>query len=102
MNTRTRLTPKDRKATILSAACDAAVKFGFGRFTRENVATAAAVSPALVSHYYSTMVALRRAVMGAAIKEKRLRIIAEGIVLRDKRALGVDSKLREAAMKELA
>lgn len=59
------------------------------------------MSPALVSHYFSTMPVLRRAVMGEAIRSKRLRLIAEGIVLRDKRALGVDAKLREQAMREL-
>ena len=102
MTHRTRLDPGDRKATILVAACDAAARFGFAKFSRDSVATMAGVSPALVSHYFSTMVALRRAVMGEAIRSQRLRIIAEGIVAGDRRALRADATLREAAMREAA
>jgi len=93
-----RLPPKERKKLLLDAATAAAVEHGYGRFTREHVAQRAEVGPSLVNKYFTTMALLRRAVMGAAIKDENLSIIREGIVLRDSRAMKVGDELKKKAM----
>jgi len=97
-HTRIRLDPKDRKSLLLDAALDAAVSQGFREFTREEVATRAQASPALVSKYFTTMAALRTAVMRAAIKREVLPIVAEGIVSGDKLAKAAPAELKTKAL----
>lgn len=93
-----RLPPKERKQLILDAAIVMAVEHGYGRFTREHVAAQAGVGGSLINKYFTTMAKLKRAVMGAAIKDETLSIIREGIVLRDSRAMQVDEALKRRAM----
>lgn len=99
MNTpRQRLKPKDRKLQILDAMLDEAEVTGYARITRESIALRAACSPNLVSNYFDTMPQLRRTLMRNAVKQERLKIIAEGIVLRDKHALEAPEELRQRAL----
>lgn len=93
-----RLKPADRKAAILHAALDLAATQGYRRMTREAVATAASVSPALVSLYLGTMPQLQRAVMRAAVRQGVAAVVAQGLAERDPQALKApDALKREAA-----
>ena len=101
VKTRTRKAPKDRKAEVLEGAIAAAVKHGWATCTRQDVADAAGVSPALVNHYLGDMAATRRAVMREAVRRGLARIVAEGLVLRDKVALKAPEELKAAARQAL-
>lgn len=90
--------PAVRTEQLLAAALRVAASTGWRQMTREGIAEAAGVSPALVSVRLGTMDALRRSVMRAAIKQRVLPIVAEGLVARDRHALAADDELRRAAM----
>lgn len=94
--------PQERKASILSCAMKVAETHGYHQMTREQVARAADVSPALVSHYLGTMVEMRRTVMRAACASRNLPIIAQGLALKDKHALKLPPDVRAAAGASLA
>jgi AcrR family transcriptional regulator len=98
---RLKLKPTDRKQQILTAAISLAVKDGYQKVTREAIAEAALCSPGLVSNYFNTMTQCRRAIMRAAIKDRNLTIIAQGVVAKDKDALKAPTELQEAALKSL-
>ncbi len=99
MNTpRLRLKPKDRKLQILDAMLAEAEATGYTRVTREAIATRAACSPNLVSNYFKTMPQLRRTLMRNAVRQERLKIIAEGVVLKDPHALEAPEELRKRAL----
>lgn len=96
-----RLKPADRHAVILTAACRLATRVGYNNLSREAVAEAAQCSPGLVSAYFGTMVKLRRAIMGEAIRTRDFKVIAQGLACRDKRALGAPEDLRRQAVESL-
>lgn len=89
---------KNVTVALLSAALKLAATKGYNRITRDEIAQAAGVSPALVSARLGTMDAMRRSVMRAAIRERVLPVVAQGIVARDKHALAADVELRRQAM----
>lgn len=89
---------KNVTVALLSAALKLAATKGYNRITRDEIAQAAGVSPALVSARLGTMDAMRRSVMRAAIRERVLAVVAQGIVARDKHALAADVELRRQAM----
>lgn len=101
MSTFTRKAPSERKAEILSAALSCAEKHGFQSFTREQVAEKAAVSPASVNRYFSTMAHLRTAVMRQAIKTRVLPLVAQGIVAKHPAASRTPTELRREALASL-
>lgn len=91
----------DRRQTILSAALQVAGTCGYLRVTRDAVAATAGCSPALVSHYFGTLVCLHRAIMGEALRVKHLRVIAQGLSHGDRRARNAPLAIREAAAASL-
>lgn len=93
-----RLDPKKRTEELLDVALKLAEKHGYPSLTRESIASEAQVSPALVTARLGTMDALRRSVMRQAIRRRCLRVVAEGLVARDKHALKADESLRLAAV----
>lgn len=88
-----------RKQQILDAAMIEADEHGYTNITRAGVAERTKCSPALVSFYWGTMKQLHRGIMGEAVKTRHLRILAQGIVAKDSRALGVPDDLRKEALK---
>ena len=89
---------KLRKAEILRVALALASKTGYMQITRQAVADRAACSPALVSEYFATMPQLRRAVMSAAIAERELTVLAQGLAARDSKARSAPEALRREAV----
>lgn len=96
-----RLKPADRHALILDHARRLASLHGYTKISRESIATASGCSPGLVSAYFGTMVKMRRAIMGEAIRTRDLKIIGQGLACRDKRALGAPEELRRLAVESL-
>lgn len=93
----------DRQADILNAAIECAKHrdTGVQWIKREDVALRAGVSPGLVSHHFSTMLQLKRAVYRAAVKREELRLIAQGIAERNAACLQAPEDLRRRALAAL-
>jgi AcrR family transcriptional regulator len=89
--------PSDRTDAILTAALHLAARHGYHTLTREQIALAAGVSPALVSARLGTMDAMRRSVMRAAVARRCVGVVAQGLALRDRWAMRADDSLRAAA-----
>ena len=93
-----RLKPKERKEQILTVALKIAANVGYANVTRQQVASAANIAPALVSKYFGTMKNFKRSVMRAAIKQEVLPIILDGIVQKEPQALKIPKSLRLKAI----
>lgn len=89
---------KARTEELLAVALTVAAEHGYNRMTRDQIAAAAHVSPALVSARLGTMDAMRRSVMRAAVKGNVLKVIAQGVLARDRHALAAPIELQRAAM----
>ena len=95
------LTPDERKQqrqAILDVAVELARETGYNKITREQIADAAGVSPALVSNYLDTMPSLRRDVMRRAVTREVLAVIGQGIAARDPHALRAPEELKQRAV----
>lgn len=87
--------PAARTAELLKVALNLAAAEGWRTLTRDRIAQVAGVSPALVSVRLGTMEALRRSVMRAAVKDRVVAVVAEGLLVGDKQARKADTSLRE-------
>ena len=96
-----RLDPVVRTAELLRTAVEVASVRGWRAMTRECVAVAAGVSPALVSARLGTMDALRRSVMRAAIRQQVVSIVAEGLAVGDPHARKAPDELKRLAADHL-
>lgn len=86
-----------RSKEILAASLDLAESKGFNRVTRTDVAEATGLGAGTVNLHFGNMEKLRRAIMRAAIRQKRLRVIAQGLALQDPIAMGISDDLRQLA-----
>lgn len=84
----------DRTRDLLAVALRLAAAEGWRKLTRESIARSAGVSPALVTLRLGTADAIRRSVMRAAVRDRCVAVVAEGLALRDKQALRADESLR--------
>ena len=90
-----------RREAILLAAVELSCKEGYTSITRGAVATAAGVSPALVTLYAKTMTQLRRDIMRRAVLDGVLAVIAQGLTARDPHALKASPALQREAMESM-
>jgi AcrR family transcriptional regulator len=93
---------QNTQARIIDGALQAAERVGFNRMTLEDVATASGVSKQLPLTHFKTMQAIRRKVMREAVRRGNLRILAQGLALRDPHALKAPPELRQQAAASLA
>lgn len=98
---RVRKRPIEHKKELLAAALIIARTVGYDRVTRDALATAHGCSPALVSYYFATMPQLKRAIMSAAIAERDLVVLAQGLAAKDSKALAAPAALKGAAIRAL-
>lgn len=82
---------------MLKAALRVAERDGWRTMTRSAIAVEAGVSEGLISLRLGSMDALRRSVMRQAVRDRVLRVVAEGLLAGDKHACRADQALREAA-----
>ncbi len=87
----------DRTRDLLAAALRLAAAEGWRTLTRDGVARAAGVSGALVTQRLGTMESIRRSVMRAAVRERCVPVVAEGLCVGDVHARRADDALRVAA-----
>ena len=97
-----RADPQLRRDVLLSVAVGLAIKVGYHKITRDQIATKAMVSTGLVSHYFGTMVQLRRLIVRHAVKNDIPEIIAQAIGQGDPRAKKASDDCRARALKILA
>jgi AcrR family transcriptional regulator len=97
---RTRLTADTRRDEIERAALSVAERNGYNRLTREDVATEAAVSPSLVSHYMGTVGEMEHRVIRRAIRDGNLQVIAQAVTNRHALVQGplLTDTLRDATL----
>lgn len=96
-----RLDPIVRTAELLRVALDVAEARGWRTMTRDCIAVAAGVSPALVSARLGTMDALRRSVMRAAVRGRVVPVVAEGLAVGDAQARKAPDDLKRLAADHL-
>lgn len=93
-----RLKPKDRKQQILDAALLIAERKGYMNVTRQDIGEAVGCVNATITYHFTTMRQLQRDMMRAAVRERKLVIISQGIVARDPHALKAPEDVRKEAM----
>lgn len=86
-----------RGQQLLDVAVALASKGGLSKLTREAIAVKANVSPGLVSVRLGTMANLRRAIMRQAVAREDLKLLAEGLVMRDPVVMRAPAELRARA-----
>ena len=87
-----------RKEHILAVAIELAKTVGYSKITRDGVAEAAGVSFGLVTRYFGTMRQLRTDIMRAAIKQRILEIVLQGLANGDHRAKNAPEDLKQEAL----
>jgi AcrR family transcriptional regulator len=90
-----------RDARLIAAALEIAERDGFAALSRAKVAARAGMKPSTVSMAHGGMGAFYDLVMGAAVKERRLRIIAQGLALGNRIARNAPDDLKRAALASL-
>ena len=95
--TRRRLKADDRRTEIMNAALMLAELNGYYNVTRAAVASVAHCDEGLVSHYFGTMKCFKRAIMRTAIKQRRAKIVAQGMAAGDPHALRAPEDLKAEA-----
>lgn len=95
--TSTRLTPEARTLELLHRALLLASADGWRTLTHAAIARAAGVTPGLVIARLGTMEQVRRSVMRAAVRERCVPVVAEGLCLGSPHARKADADLKAAA-----
>jgi len=93
----TNLKPEQRKSDILVASLKIAERDGYDRISRKQIAEAAGVSEALVSHHFGTMPHFRRELMRFAVKRGNPRVVLQGLLAKDRQAQKAPDDLQAAA-----
>lgn len=93
---------EQRTNEILAAALRVAERDGYACMRRDAIAEEAKVTGGLVTIRLGTMEQVRRSVMRQAIKNRSLRVVAEGLAAKDKHALKASPELRAEAAAWLA
>ena len=92
-----RLPAPDRACHLLRTAVTVAAATNWATLTREAVAAAAGVSPALVSARLGDAAQMRRSVMRAAVRDRVLPVVAQGLAVKDWVACQAGPELKHAA-----
>lgn len=92
-----RLSKDVRKDHILRVALKLAKEYGYTSVTRNVLSERAGVSAGLVTHYFSSMVQLKRALMRAAVEHEIPEIVAQGLAMGDKNAQKAPAELKALA-----
>ena len=92
------------RAALLERARRTAERVGLYTMSRADVAKAAGVSDALVSHHFGTMNDLRGALIQAAIggQSSYLGVLAQALTMRDRRAAVAPAEVKRAALNTAA
>ena len=87
-------TIKERTAEMLRAALDLANVTSWQALTHDSIARKAGVSASLVKVRLGSIATVRQAVMREAVKQRVVRVVAEGLAVRNRTARRADASLR--------
>ena len=90
------MNPKQRTRELLAVALDMAVTNGWASLTHAGVAAQSGASKGLVVARLGTMAEMRRSVMRAAVAQRVVSVVAEGLAAGDRHARRADEALRVA------
>lgn len=96
-----KLSETERRSQILAAAIEVAKIDGYQWVRRTEVAQRAGVAVGLVNKYYGTMIQLKRAVMRAAVEQRIVPLVAQGLADGNEHALKADAALKAQAAQHL-
>jgi len=97
----TRMKTEARKEDILAAALPLAERHGYTNITRDQIAAAAKVSGPTLHYHFGTIAQLRRDLMRYAVREVCLRVIAQGLMIRDPQAMKAGAELRRPVRRRM-
>ena len=92
-----RIKSEIRKEEILLAAIPVAERKGYTNVTRDDIAEAVGISGPGILYHFKTMRQFRSSLMRYAVKNQTLRVIAQGLVLRDPHACRASDELQQQA-----
>lgn len=90
--------PTFRRKQILNIAVNLSKTKGYHKLTRDEIAVGADIAAGLVSHYFGTMIKLRRDIIREAITQKIPEIIAQGLANNDDHAKKAPTELKRQAL----
>ena len=93
-----RTKPVVRKEHIINAAIQLSIKVGYKCITRDAVAEIARVSSPLVATYFPRMSNLKLAVIQRAIQDEIVEVLAQGLILNDKKTWEISDKLKKKVL----
>ena len=102
MRQHTKSEMEQHKTEMTTAALKLAEKIGFENLTRDNIAEACGVSPALINFRFGTMTDMRRSILRAAVKSESLKIVAYAIATHHPVSKKISPELRKRALDKLA
>ena len=92
----------DRQELIMKASMRLSARIGFSNITRETLAKEAECSEALITYHYGTMKNFRRDIMRYAVRTKNLRVVAQGLAIKNPYARKAPEELKQRALGALA
>lgn len=98
---RKRLPTDERHRQILTAALKVAEKKGIHIMTMDEVAKEAKCSRPLVVRFLGNSEKFRKEIIAEAIRLKHLRLIGQGILLKDRQCTRLSSDIKAAALAAL-
>lgn len=86
-----------RVEELLAAGLTLAAAKGYQRVSRADLAQAVGVAEGTVSLHFGTMKQFRRSLMRAAVDQRNLAVLAQGLAMRDAVACEAPADLRDEA-----
>jgi len=90
-----------RRQQIIDTALGLAEEVGYANVTRDLIAGELDMGGPNVQHHIGNMRALRECIMARAVETQNLKVIAQGIALRDPAAMDLSLEVRTLAKMEL-
>lgn len=95
---RRRYKPEIRKEAIITAALYLAEQTHYRDLTRDQIGLRCGITGTAIMYHFGTMIKLRRDIMRAAVKQERLRVIAQGLIYNDTHARKASAELQQRAV----
>lgn len=94
---RTRLPPETRRNEIFNVIVRVAIERDYRVMTRDDIATAAGITPPLVTAYFGSMDDIRKMIVSHGIHARILPLIGQAMAARDPQVKRLDHETKLAA-----
>lgn len=92
----------NKREKIIITAIKLAVKNGYGSLTQLETAKVAKVTRSLIPYYFGCLEEFKSHVMIEAVRREILPVIAEGLILKNKHALGAPTHIKKKALDSIS